>query len=139
MLSEQIHLYLIYMNAVIREVSSSLNLSLSQYYTLLSIQVEGITMSELSLIVGIDNSTLTRNIDKLIIRKLVIKSQSTSDKREFIITLSPSGGSTIKQIDHKMSNLIDDLLVDIDNHSKNIFKDILEKINWKLHCKINEV
>ena len=53
------------------------NLSLSQYYTLTNISSIGISMSELSLVLGVDNSTLTRNINILIKRSLLKKQQSS--------------------------------------------------------------
>lgn len=139
MSSEQVNLYLIYMNAMIREISNKIGLSLSQYYALQCIHADGITMSELSKVLGIDNSTLTRNINKLIERDLVVKYQSNIDKREYIISLTKEGDLTNSRIDSSMQDIIDEVINDIDNNSKNIFINTIEKINWKLHCMINEL
>ena len=66
MLAEYLNSFLSHMNVLARQVASKNNLSLSQYYTLNSISSNGISMSELSSRIGVDNSTLTRNINILI-------------------------------------------------------------------------
>ena len=138
MLAEQINLFNIYMNSVTRSISSSVNLSLSQFYTLQSISVDGISMTELSLLLSLDNSTLTRNINQLIKRKFVKKTQSLSDKRQFIISLSEEGRNINSKIDDIMIDVVNNIISTMDSNTRNIFVDILEKINWKLHCRIND-
>tara|TARA_Y100000588_G_scaffold374502_1_gene449612 strand:+ start:408 stop:827 length:420 start_codon:yes stop_codon:yes gene_type:complete len=139
MLAEQINLYNIYMHSAVRSVSSSIGLSISQFYTIQSISNEGISMSELSMLLGLDNSTLTRNINQLLKRKLVTKTKSLIDKREYIISLSEKGSDVNIKIHELMSNLINNIFISIDIENKNILLSILEKINWKLHCKINDI
>ena len=138
MLAEQINLFNIYMNSVTRSISSSVNLSLSQFYTLQSISVDGISMTELSLLLCLDNSTLTRNINQLIKRKFVKKTQSLSDKRQSIISLSEEGRNINSKIDDIMIDVVNNIISTMDSNTRNIFVDILEKINWKLHCRIND-
>ena len=138
MLAEQINLFNIYMNSVTRSISSSVNLSLSQFYTLQSISVDGISMTELSLLLCLDNSTLTRNINQLVKRKFVIKTQSLADKRQFIICLSDEGKNINSKIDDIMIDVVNNIISTMDGNTRNIFVDILEKINWKLHCRIND-
>ena len=138
MLAEQINLFNIYMNSVTRSISSSVNLSLSQFYTLQSISVDGISMTELSLLLCLDNSTLTRNINQLVKRKFVIKTQSLADKRQFIICLSDEGKNINSKIDDIMIDVVNNIISTMDSNTRNIFVDILEKINWKLHCRIND-
>ena len=96
-------------------------------------------MSELSMLLGLDNSTLTRNINQLLKRKLVTKTKSLIDKREYIISLSEKGSDVNIKIHELMSNLINNIFISIDIENKNILLSILEKINWKLHCKINDI
>ena len=55
----------IHYNALIRQVSSQLCLTASQTFHLISIPQDGISMSRLSRKLGLDASTLTRNIQKL--------------------------------------------------------------------------
>ena len=137
MLAEQINLFNIYMNSVTRSISNTVNLSLSQFYTIQSIPADGISMTELSLLLCLDNSTLTRNINQLIRRDFVKKTQSMTDKREFIISLLDNGRDINIQIDDIMIDLVKNIVSNMDSNTKNNFIDILEKINWKLYCRIN--
>ena len=52
-------------NAAIRTIASKLSLTASQAYHLLLIPFDGIPMSELAKKLGLDSSTLTRNISNL--------------------------------------------------------------------------
>ena len=52
-------------NAIIRAAAMSLNFTTSQAFHILSIPFDGISMSNLSQRLGLDASTLTRNIKKL--------------------------------------------------------------------------
>ena len=55
----------IHYNALIRNAASDISLTVSQALHLISIPYEGISMSVLSNKLGLDTSTLTRNIQKL--------------------------------------------------------------------------
>ena len=74
MLSEHINSFICQFNVLLRAVASQNHLSVSQYLTLYSISPNGITMSELSKAVGVDNSTLTRNIH-ILVRKLLVSKE----------------------------------------------------------------
>ena len=52
-------------NGIIRSTASKFSLTASQAFHLLSIPYDGIPMSDLALRLGLDNSTLTRNVQKL--------------------------------------------------------------------------
>ena len=52
-------------NAFVRSAASQLNLTASQAFHLISIPHDGIPMSKLAHKLGLDPSTLTRNIKKL--------------------------------------------------------------------------
>tara|TARA_X000001036_G_C20376862_1_gene682941 strand:+ start:286 stop:576 length:291 start_codon:yes stop_codon:yes gene_type:complete len=96
-------------------------------------------MSELSLILGIDNSTLTRNINILIHRSLLQKKQSSEDKREQIVLLSSKGMSIVEKLDVDMDKLLTQFISDIDEDQRQLFIDTLERLNWKMNCYINDL
>ena len=56
--------------ALLRQISSKYELTLSQSLILLSTPFDGITISELSDKLGIDISTMTRNIQRIEKKKL---------------------------------------------------------------------
>ena len=139
MVSEHLNSFLCNMNVLERRISSQNNLSLSQYYTLTNISSSGISMSELSLILGIDNSTLTRNINILIHRALLQKKQSSEDKREQIVLLSSKGARVVEKLDSDMEKLLTQFVSDIDEDQRQLFIDTLEELNWKMNCYINDL
>jgi DNA-binding MarR family transcriptional regulator len=51
----------------------------------------GCTMSEVSRITGVDRTTLTRAVDRLVEEALILRSGSPHDRRQVILTLTPLG------------------------------------------------
>ena len=139
MLSEYLISFTSNLNVIVRKVAGDNNLSLSQYFTLLNISSSGVLMGELSKLVGVDKSTLTRNIQILLNRNLVAKNQSEADKREYIIMLTPDGEKLIDILDRDMDNELNHILDNLDLNSKQKLSDIIESINWKMNCYINEL
>ena len=139
MLSEHLNLFLCNLNVVARRIASNHNLSSSQYFTLSAISSMGINMTDLSKRVGIDNSTLTRNINILIKNKLVIKKRSSSDRRGFIVYLTPEGDKIIDLMEKQMDVLITDFTTDLKSSERENIAEILSKLNWKLSCHFNEL
>ena len=139
MLSEYLTSFISNLNVIVRKVASDNNLSLSQYFTLSNISSSGILMGELSKLVGVDKSTLTRNIRILLNRDLVLKNQSTSDKREYIIMLTNHGEKLIDKLDSGMEKELSIIIKDIDSTSKQTLSNIIESVNWKINCYINEL
>mgnify|MGYP001309924177 FL=1 len=139
MLSEYLISFTSNLNVIVRKVAGDNNLSLSQYFTLLNISSSGVLMGELSKLVGVEKSTLTRNIQILLNRNLVAKNQSEADKREYIIMLTPDGEKIIGILDRDMDNELNNILDNLDLNSKQKLSDIIESLNWKMNCYINEL
>ena len=127
------------MNSLLRSISSDSNLSISQYFTLQSIPPDGVSMSELAGKLGIDNSTLTRNINVLIKLQLVTKIQSKSDKREYIAILTQDAYLLIKNLEVEFDKAFIKIILDISSEEKSQLSNIIEKINWKINCKIHDL
>ena len=139
MVSEHLNSFLCNMNVLARRISSKNNLSLSQYYTLTNISSNGISMSELSLMLGVDNSTLTRNVNVLMNRSLLKKEQSSEDRREQIVLLSSKGIKIVEKLDIDMEKLLNQFISGIDETQRQSFLDTLEQLNWKMNCYINDL
>ena len=139
MITEYLHSFILHMNVVIRRVSANNNLSLSQYFALSKIPTSGISMTELSKIVGIDKSTLTRNINILLQSDLVEKRKSDFDKRGYTGFLSSLGEDLSGKL-HDEIEIIFYLFIEAGAaDSKQDFINMLETINWKASCYINEL
>ena len=88
---------------------------------------------------GVDNSTLTRNINVLINRDLVIKNKSVHDRRGYTISLSTTGERVMDKLEKQMESTLHEFIADIDPASKQILIDVIESLNWKASCYINEL
>tara|TARA_Y100000741_G_C18192341_1_gene534077 strand:- start:74 stop:493 length:420 start_codon:yes stop_codon:yes gene_type:complete len=139
MISEHLNSFLCNMNVLARQVASKNNLSLSQYYTLTNISSSGISMSKLSSILGIDNSTLTRNVNILIKHSFLNKQKSSQDKREQVVLLSSKGIEISEKLDIDMEELLNKFILGINEDYRQSFLDILEQLNWKMNCYINDL
>ncbi len=139
MITEYLHSFILHMNVVIRRVSANNNLSLSQYFALSNIPTSGISMTELSKIIGIDKSTLTRNINILLQSGLVEKRKSVFDKRGYTVFLSSNGDDLINKLHDEIEIIINQFIETVSSDSKQDFINILETINWKASCFINEL
>ena len=81
------------------------NASFQQIIGLLSIGCEGTEMSNLSLRLGIDNSTATRLIIGLEKKNWVIRKKSQSDNRVVVVFLTEEGKSAQKEIEKQFDDL----------------------------------
>ena len=122
-------------NAIIRSIASRFNLTTSQAFNLLLIPFDGIPISNLAYKLGLDNSTLTRNIQKLEKLDLVNREPDKYDKRVQRVVLTKNGMSLVKSLsenlDDKGSNILDNIDLDTQEHMLTV----LEKLTWALSCE----
>ena len=81
------------------------NASFQQIIGLLTIEYEGTEMSNLSLKLGVDNSTTTRLIIGLEKKDWVIRKRSQSDNRVVVVFLTKEGRSVQKEIEKQFDDL----------------------------------
>ena len=121
-------------NAFVRSAASKLNLTSSQAFHLVSIPTDGIPMSKLANKLGLDASTLTRNIQKLENMGLVERKHGSYDRRVQRTFLTPEGLKLTNKIDDllfQMNNLIIEQ-IDLDAHEN--MCELLEKLVWSMDC-----
>ena len=119
-------------NAIIRSAASQLNLTLSQAFHLISVPHDGIPMSKLAHKLGLDTSTLTRNIQKLENLGLIKRQHNTYDKRIQKAVLTSQGIKVIEEIEEVLSQTINSILEQIDLDSQENMCDLLEKLVWSM-------
>jgi len=139
MLSEHLNIFLNHLNVIARKIATNNKLSLSQYFTLTNISSSGTRIGNLSSILGLDVSTLTRNINILINRSLVDKKRSKHDRREYIVYLTSEGSKISNILDEEMNDFLKIFINDINDSQRQDFINIIEMMNWKMSCKINEI
>ena len=91
-------------NALIRSAASQLHLTASQAFHLISIPYDGIPMSKLAHKLGLDASTLTRNIQKLENLGLVKRNHDSYDKRVQKAVLTKQGIEIIEDSVHGLKS-----------------------------------
>ena len=121
-------------NAIIRAAASNLNLTSSQAFHLLSIPFDGIPMSGLAHKLGLDNSTLTRNIQKLEKINLVERKSDKYDKRLQRVILTDKGSSLLSSLESSLEQQYYNVLDQVDLETQGQLLTILEKLSWALYC-----
>ena len=129
-ISEQIHELNLETSSILREIGNNIGLTLAQVQLLLSVPFSSISMSELSQILGIDNSTLTRNLNKLEFQGFVHRNKDDYDKRVYKIILSNKGLSTKEIIETQLSEYSYKLLSELSFEDRQIVFESLEKLSW---------
>tara|TARA_B100001971_G_C17761311_1_gene320324 strand:- start:136 stop:558 length:423 start_codon:yes stop_codon:yes gene_type:complete len=121
-------------NAIIRATASMFNLTASQAFHLLSIPFDGIPMSGLASWLGLDNSTLTRNIQKLEALGLVKRGADNHDKRIQRVILTKDGASLVGSLETHIEEQFHDILEQIDLDTQEHLLTDLEKLSWAMGC-----
>ncbi len=121
-------------NAIFRQYSSRLSLTAPQAFHLLSIPVDGISMSGLAKKLGLDTSTLTRNIQKLEKLDLVRRKQDRNDKRILVVYLTDKGGGKVEKIEESLLDLNFSMMKYIDLDDQENIPEMLEKLVWAMDC-----
>ena len=121
-------------NAIFRQYSSQLSLTAPQAFHLLSIPVDGISMSGLANRLGLDTSTLTRNIQKLEGLDLVRRKQDRNDKRILAVYLTAGGIERVKKLEESLFDLNFSMMKYIDLDDQENISEMLEKLVWAMDC-----
>ena len=121
-------------NAVLRQYSSQLSLTTPQAFHLLSIPVDGISMSGLANKLGLDTSTLTRNIQKLEKMGFVRREQDKKDRRILVAYLTDKGKGRVEKIEESLLDLNFSMMKYIDLDDQENIPDVLEKLVWAMDC-----
>ena len=121
-------------NAIFRQYSSQLSLTAPQAFHLLSIPVDGISMSGLANKLGLDTSTLTRNVQKLEKLDLVRRKQDKNDKRILVVYLTDKGRGKVEKVENSLLDLNFSMMKYIDLDDQENIPEILEKLVWAMDC-----
>ena len=121
-------------NALIRSAAVQLNLTVSQAFHLVSIPHDGIPMSILAHKLGLDTSTLTRNIQKLENLGLVERKGDSYDKRIQKTILTMRGIKITEEIDEMLLEINNLILEHIDLDAQENMCELLEKLVWSMDC-----
>jgi DNA-binding MarR family transcriptional regulator len=91
-------------------------------------------MSGLANKLGLDTSTLTRNIQKLEKLDLVRRKQDRNDKRILVVYLTDKGGGKVEKIEESLLDLNFSMMKYIDLDDQENIPEMLEKLAWAMDC-----
>jgi DNA-binding MarR family transcriptional regulator len=101
----------------------------SQADTLLKLSPkEALRMNELSEAAGVDTSTMTRMIDQLIDKELVLRQADDKDRRIVRVGLTPQGKKMQKELSEALSTYYIESLDDISESEREIIIQVLERL-----------
>ena len=121
-------------NALIRSAASQLHLTASQALHLISIPHDGIPMSKLAHRLGLDTSTLTRNIQRLENLELVKRIHDFYDKRVQKVVLTKQGVEITEEIEEVLLQMNNSITEQIDLDAQENLCELLEKLVWAMDC-----
>ena len=121
-------------NALIRSAALQLNLTTSQAFHLISIPQDGVSMSQLAHKLGLDASTLTRNIQKLEKMGLIERMPGSYDKRVQNAVLTERGSEAVDQIEEILLQMNHMIIEQIDLEGQENISEVLEKLVWAMDC-----
>ena len=119
--------------ALLRKLSSKYDLTLSQALLLLYVPYDGISVSDLSEKLGIDISTMTRNIQRIDKQGLIKRIPNEHDKRSIKLFLSKRGQKIVLLLNDDISNRISSILSKYDFEQIEQIQNSLESIGWNLY------
>ena len=125
-------------NALIRSAASQLHLTASQAFHLISIPHDGIPMFKLAHKLGLDASTLTRNIQKLENLGLVKRKHDSYDKRVQKAVLTKQGVKITEEIEEILIKRSYSIIEQIDLDTQESMCELLEKLVWSMDCAREE-
>ena len=108
------------------------DLPYSQVQAIIIIPYDGIEMSELSWTLGLDNSTVTRLIERLEIKGFVKREKNDKDKRSIIVSLKKRGIVIQKSIEKKLDEIGEQIFFETNQNQKEISLEDLSSFQWQL-------
>ena len=129
---EFISSFLIDLQRLFRSNVSIKDITYSQVLAIISIPNDGIEMSELARILGLDNSTVTRLIVRLEKKGWVVREQSRRDKRAIKILLKIEGITLQQDIEKKIELVGESIKMEIDDGKRESILEHLYTFQWGL-------
>ncbi|MDB2350703.1 MarR family transcriptional regulator [Candidatus Marinimicrobia bacterium] len=124
--------FLIDLQRVFRTKVVPKDLPYSQVQAIIIIPSDGIEMSELSLTLGLDNSTVTRLVERLEVKGFVKRKKNKLDKRSIIVSLKKKGMSIQKNIEKKLDEIGEQIFFKTNQSQKEISLENLSSFQWEL-------
>lgn len=93
----------------------------------------GMTMTELSRMLMVSNGNVTGIIDRLAAEKLVLRQAPASDRRSFIVRLTPKGATQFAVVARAHEGWVDELLSEYDPAQTDLLIELLGGLSSDRH------
>ena len=124
--------FLIDLQRLFRVELSTSDLTYSQILAIISIPDSGIEMSELSLVLGLDNSTVTRLVIRLENKLWAERKKSRLDQRSVKVFLTKKGFLVQQKIEKKIDKIGNKLNLEVNEIEKEALLNSLSSFQWRL-------
>jgi len=124
--------FLIDLQRLFRAELSTSDLTYSQILAIISIPDSGIEMSELSLVLGLDNSTVTRLVIRLENKFWVERKKSRRDQRAVKVFLTNKGVKVQQNIEKKIDKIGKKINLEVNEVEKEALLNSLSSFQWGL-------
>ena len=124
--------FLIDLQRIFRTKIVPKELSYSQILAILVIPDDGVEMSELAWVMGLENSTVTRLIARLESNGFVKREKSRVDKRSIIVYLKNKGLTVQKNIEKKSDSIGQEIFLNDTQSQKETILENLSLFQWAL-------
>ena len=126
------------LRSILRSSLKLPNTSFQQLIAMSIMEYDGIEMSKVSKILGIDNSTATRLIDGLEKKDWVIRKRSKEDSRILQVFLTSKGSKIYNSIEIQLEKIGFAIENQFDEHLRQEISESLISLNWALtKAKVN--
>ena len=129
---ELISSFLIDLQRLFRLNISIKDLTYSQTLAMISIPDDGIEMSELAWKLGLDNSTVTRQVIRLEKKNWVERKQSQRDQRAIEVFLTDKGALIQHDIEKEIDNIGEKIKSEVEKDQKESLLESLFSFQWTL-------
>ncbi len=107
--------------------------TLSQINLISSIPINGIEMTSISNHLGIDNSTLTRNVNILIKQNILKRNANPRDRRSKLLVLTPHGVNVKLELENIIEKIGNKLFKNKVIVGSDHFVDVLGALHWEIN------
>ena len=107
--------------------------TLSQINLISSIPINGIEMTSISSYLGIDNSTLTRNVNVLIKQNILKRDVNPKDRRSKLLVLTSHGINAKIELENIIEKIGNKLLKNKAIVDRDYLIDMLDDLHWEIN------
>jgi DNA-binding MarR family transcriptional regulator len=111
-----------------RGEASCCGITLSQSYTIVEIGRAGtLSVNLLTEILGVDKSTVSKSVDKLVNNEILVRDTDPEDRRSVILRLSDKGQSVFGEIEKRSTAYFEEVVADVPNDKS---EQIIESLQY---------